>query len=82
MARWHRDEDVPFPWHALCAILTLEVEISTVRVRVALPVVLQAAVERKLHHRTVQPIADVVIFTVALAFVLVGERMKKAKPSI
>lgn len=79
--QWHRDEDVPVPWPAPCAILTLEVEIGTVGVRVALPVVLQAAVEGKLHHRAVQPIADVVVFTFALAFVLVGERIKKAKPS-
>ena len=79
--QWHRDEDVPLPWYARCAILTLEVEIGTVSVGVALPVVLQAAVKRKLHHRAVQPITNVVIFTFTLAFVLVRERIKKAKPS-
>lgn len=45
--QWHRDKDLPVPW---CAILTLEVEVGAVCIRVALPVVLQAAVKRKLHH--------------------------------
>jgi len=55
------------------------VEIGAVSVGVALPVVLQAAVERKLHHRAVQPITNVVVFTFALAFVLVRERIKKCQ---
>lgn len=77
--QWDRGKDVPVPWHAWCANLTLEVEIGTVSIRVALPVVLQAAVERKLHHRAVQPITNVVIFTFTLAFALVRERIKKGQ---
>lgn len=66
------DEDV------VCDILTLEVKISTVSIGVTLPIVLQAAVKRKLHHGAVQPITNVVIFTFTFAFVLARERIKKA----
>lgn len=60
----------------------MEVQVGTVGVGVALPVVLQAAVQGELHHGAVQPISNVVVLTFTLTFVLLRERRKKAKTSI
>lgn len=69
-------------WCAGCALLTLEMQVGTVGVGVALPVVLQAAVEGQLHHGAVQPIANEVVFAFALTSALLSKRSKKAKTSI
>lgn len=60
----------------------MEVQIGTVSVGMALPVVLQAAVKGQLHHGAVQSITNVVVFALALTSVLLRERRKKAKTSI
>lgn len=65
-----------------CALLTLEVQVGTVSIGVALSVVLQAAVQGELHHRAVQPITNVVVLTFTLTFFLLRERRKKAKLNI
>ena len=64
----------------LWATLTLEMEVSTVGVGVALPVVLQAAVDGQLLQFTVQPVSHVMTFTFTPVLALRGRvgELKKA----
>lgn len=63
----------------MCALLTLEVQVGAVGVGVALPVVLQAAVQGQLHHGAVQPIPDVVVLAFTLTSALRRERRKRPR---
>lgn len=55
------------------ATLTLEVEIGTVGIGVALPVVLQTSVDGQLLWLTVCPVSHVMTFTFTLVLALWGE---------
>lgn len=54
--------------------LTLKVEVGTVGVGMALPIVLQAAVDGRLLWLTVQPVSHVMTFTFTFVLALEGEQ--------